>query len=235
MKTTQLVMHLVHSGAMCALVAFSLAAPVTAATIEIQFTGMNLTYDGSAIYDDGSNAGGLADPADADPLISVDFFINGVPAGSLSNNISLDVFIPDVTGISSAANTVDNQTTPGNPGFFDLLIGTSPLAAEFLVIDLEEVNISYIDVQNIVQFTFGAAVSEVFGQNLPFGLLIGDPISVSFSAQVTPGTKTTSDGFVTGFDATGTGEIRGTLIPEPASCLLAAFGLIGCLAVRRKE
>lgn len=234
MKTTQFVSQLASSGAMCALVAFSLAAPLSAATIEIQFTGMNLTYDGSAIYDDGSTAGGLADPADADPLATVDFFIDGVPAGSLSNAISLDVFIPNVTGISSAANTVYNQTTVGNPGFFDLLIGTSPLAAEFLTIDLEEVNITYIDVLNIVQFTFGAAVSDVFAQNLPFGLQIGDPVSVSFSSQLTPGTKTDDGSVITGFDATGTGEIRGTLIPEPATCLLAAFGLIGCLAVRRK-
>ncbi len=234
MKISQFVLHIVRGGAMCALVACSFVAPLTAATIEIQFTGMNLTYDGSALYDGGSTAGGLADPADADPLNSVDFFIDGLPVGSLSSDISLDVYIPDVTGISSAANTVYNQTTVGNPGFFDLLIGTSPLAAQFLLIDLEDVNITYIDVLNIVQFTFGAAVSDVFAQNLPFGLQIGDPVTVSFSSQVTAGTRTTGGGFVTGFDATGTGEIQGDLIPEPASCLLAAIGLIGCLTIRRK-
>lgn len=234
MKIAQFVTYLVRSGAMCALVALSIAAPVQAATIEIQFTGMNLTYDGSAIYDDGFEAGGVADPADADSLISVDFLVDGILVGSLSSDISLDVYIPDVTGISSAANTVYNATTPGNPGFFDLLIGTTPLASEFLTVDLAEVNVTYIDVLNIVQFNFGAAVSSVFAQNLPFSLQIGDPVTVSFSSQITPGTKTTGGGFITGFDATGTGEIQGDLIPEPATCLLAAFGMISCLMVRRK-
>jgi len=219
---------------MCALLALSIAAPVKAATIEIQFTGMNLQYDGSAIYDNGVTAGGVADPADADSLISVDFLVDGISVGSLSSDISLDVYIPDVTGISSASGTVYNATTVGNPGYFDLLIGTTPLASEFLTIDLEEVNVTYIDVLNIVQFTFGAAVSDVFAQNLPFGLQIGDPVTVSFSSQITPGTRTTGGGLVTGFDATGTGEIQGDLIPEPATCLLAAFGLIGCLTIRRK-
>ena len=234
MKNAKFVFHLVLSGAMCAVVAGSLAAPISASIVEIQFTGMNLTYDGSAIYDGGSTAGGVGDPADADPLSSVDFFVDGLPAGSLSSDISLDVYIPDVTGISAAANTVYSQTTPGNPGYFDLLIGTSPLASEFVIIDLSEVTVTYVDVLNLVQFTFGAAVGDIFGQNLPFGLAVGDPVTVSFSSQLTPGTKTDNGVDITGFDATGTGEIQGTLVPEPATCLLAAFGLIGCLAVRRK-
>jgi hypothetical protein len=187
MKFMQLVSYLVRNRAACVLAAFSVfASPTLAATIEIGLTGMNLVYDGSAIYDAGSTAGGLADPTDADPLISADFTLDGTLVGSLSSDVSLDVFIPDVTGISAAANTVDVQTTPGNPGFFDLLIGTSPLASQFLLIDLEDVSFTYLDVQNIVQFTFGAAVSDVFAQNLPFGLVIGDPITVSFSAQVGP-------------------------------------------------
>ena len=96
---------------------------------------MDLVYDGSAIYDAGSTSGGVADPADADPLTSVDFSVDGTPVGTLSSDVSLDAFIPDVTGISSAANTVANMTTPGNPGYFDLLIGTSPLASEFMLVD----------------------------------------------------------------------------------------------------
>ena len=210
------------------------ATPVLAATIEIQFTGMDLLYDGSAIYDAGSTSGGFADPADADPLTAVDFSVDGSSVGSLSSDVSLDVFIPDVTGISAAANTVDVQTTPGNPGFFDLLIGTSPLASEFLLLDLEEVTITYLDVLGLVQFTFGAAITSTFAENLPFGLDMEDPVTVSFSAQVVPGTLTDNGTDITGFEATGTGEIRGpgTVIPEPATCVLAAFGVLGTLATR---
>ncbi len=232
MKITQLVSHLARCGAACAMVALSLTA-AQAATIEIQFTGMNLVYDGSAIYDGGSTAGGVANPADADALTSVEIYVDGSLVNTITSDISLDAYIPDVTGISSAPGTVDSQTTPGNPGFFDLLIGTSPLASEYLLVDLEDVSITYVDILNVVQFTFGAAISDVFTQNLPGGLVIGDPVTVSFSAQVTPGTKTSAGGFVTGFEASGTGEIRGEAIPEPTTCLLGALGLIG-LVVRRK-
>lgn len=234
MKIRQLGSHLVRGGAACALVVLSLfAAPALAATIEIEFTGMDLVYDGSAIYDAGSTAGGVADPADADPLTSVNFSVDGSLVGTLNSDVSLDVHIPDVTGISSAASTVFNDTTPGNPGYFDLLIGMGPLASEFMLVDLGEVNVTYVDVANIVQFTFGAAVSGVFAQNLPFGLVAGDPITVSFSAQVKPGTLTSTGGFVTGFGAGGTGELNAPLVPEPTTCLLAACGLMA-LAVRRK-
>lgn len=238
MKITHRVSHFVRGGVACALVACSLmASPASAATIEIGFTNMNLVYDGSAIYDAGSTLGGLADPADADPLNSVDFTVDGTLVGSLSSDVSLDIYIPDVVGIPTAAGTVDVQTTPGNPGFFDLLIGTTPLASQFLLIDLEEVTITYIDVANIVQFTFGAAISDVFAENLPFGLNFDDePVTVSFSAQVASGTKTDDGTNITGFSASGTGEIRGTgTVPEPSTCLLAVIGLAAILTSRTRK
>jgi hypothetical protein len=229
-------MHKMFSVGATATFAFVLMATCSlAATIEINFTGMNLAYDGSAIYDAGSTAGGLADPADADPLATADFFVDGVLVGSLSSDISLDAFIPDVTGISSAANTVDVQTTPGNPGFFDLLIGTTPLASEFLLVDLEEVTVTYIDFLGIVQFTFAAAISDDFAQNLPFGLAMDDPVTVSFSAQIDPGTRTTGAGLITGFEASGTGEIAGPAVPEPASGLLLMLGALAIASVARRR
>jgi PEP-CTERM motif len=232
MKVTQLV-SFVRSGVACALLVM-IAAPASAATIEIGFTGLNLVYDGSALYDAGSTSGGLANPADADALTSVDFSVDGIPAGSLSSDVSADIHIPDVTGIPVGPG-VDNQTTPGNPGFFDLLIGTSPLATQFLLVDLEDVNITYLDVANIVQFTFGAAVSDVFAQNLPFALTIGDPITVSFSAQLITGTKTDNGSVITGFSAFGSGEIRGPNVPEPGTCLLAALGMVATLTGRCRK
>ncbi len=62
-----------------------IAAPASAATIEIGLTGLNLVYDGSAIYYAGSTTGSLANPADADALTSVDFSDDGVPTKSLSS------------------------------------------------------------------------------------------------------------------------------------------------------
>jgi hypothetical protein len=239
MKLTQLVAYIARNGIACAMVVLSLAAgplvtgPVLAATMEIAFTGMDLVYDGSAIYDAGGSSGHLANPADADPLTTVDFFVDGSLEGSLTSDIFLDVYIPDITGISASAGTVFNVNTPGNAGHFDLLVGTSPLASEFLLVDLSAVNVTYVDVANIVQFTFGAAVSDVFAQNLPFGLLAGEPVTVTFSAQIVPGSRTISGNTVSGFSASGTGQYNAPLVPEPTTCVLAALGLVA-LAVRRK-
>lgn len=198
---------------------------------------MNLVYDGSAIYDAGSTAGGLADPADADPLTSITFSVDGAPAGTLLSNIWADIFIPGVTGIPSASNTVHNQTTAGNPGFFDLLVGTSPLASQFLLIDLAEVTITYVDVASVVQFVFGIATPDIFAQTLPFGLVIDGPLTVSFSAQVDPGTLTNNDSQITGFAALGSGDISGqsTAIAEPAAAPLMALGVMAFLAGRRRR
>lgn len=237
MNVRHLVSQLLCCGASLATVALALtAASVSAATIaSIEFTGMNLVYNGSSIVDAGSPAGGGRNPAFADPLTTADFKINGVLQGSITTDVSLDVFIPDVTGISSAPNTVFNLWTVGNPGYFDLLVGTGPSAAQYIQVDLDRVNVTYIDVSNTVQFTFGAAVSDTFVQNLPFGLQLGDPVTVSFSAQIAAGSKTTAGGFVTGFNANGTGEIAGPQVPEPATCALAACGLIAMVAVRRRK
>lgn len=237
MKTAQFALHLIRARFVGAAAALLLCAvPASAATIQIGFTGMNLRYDGSTIYDAGSSSGGVGDPADADPLATIDFFVDSTQVGSLNSDISVDVRIPDVLNIPSAPNTVYNQTTVGNPGHFDLLIGTTPLAAEYLQLDLNNVTVTYFDVSGLVQFTFGAAVAASNAQNLPFSLEVGDPITLSFSAQVDAGSKTSAGGFITGFRATGTGEIRGEAIPEPSSLALAGIAAVAIpVALRRRR
>ena len=210
-------------------------SPVFAVPLEIQFTGVNLSYDGSTISDGSSSAGGTGDPADADPLDTVQFKVGGVQQGSiLISDISLDVSIPDVIGISNI-NPATVVTTPGNPGYFDLLIGTTPSAAQYLRLDVNAVTVSYINTTSTVQFVFGGAVAALDTQNLPFGLQVTDPITVSFSTQVDVGSKTDSQGLVTGFTSFGTGEILSTFVPEPGNSLLAVIGLAaGCLPRRRR-
>ena len=48
-----------------------------AVTMEIQFTGVNLSYDPNTISDAESPAGGTGDPNDADPLDSIQFKVGG--------------------------------------------------------------------------------------------------------------------------------------------------------------
>lgn len=216
-------------------VAFLLgSSSALAVPLEIQFTGVNLSYASNTISDAGSTAGGGGDPADADPLDTVEFKVGGVVQGTLNSNIFLDASIPDVSGISDiASSTIVN--TPGNPGYFDLLIGTSPNAAQFLKLDTDNVTVTYINTTNTVQFVYGAAIAAIDSQMLPFGLTIGNPVTVSFSTQVDVGSKTTAANVVTGFTSSGTGEIRGTAVPEPSSCVLAALGLVAGFARRRRR
>lgn len=210
-----------------------LAAASAQGAVRIEFTGMNLVYDGSSFYDGGSAAGGVADPADADPLATVDCFVDEAHVGALTSDVSLDFFIPDVSGIPAAPGSATTIVTPGNPGYFDLLIGTSPLASQFLLLDIASVSITYVDISGIVQFVFGGAVATSSAQNLPFGLQVADPVTVSISAQVIPNTITTDDGFTTGFEAFGTGEFSANAIPTPASAAVLGLGAIA--AVRRRR
>ena len=206
--------------------ALVLSASAAQSAIMIEFTGMDLVYDGSSFFDGGSSSGGMADPADGDSLVSVDFFDNGLPVGSLSSDIALDFFIPDIGSIPSAPNTTYNVTTPGNAGYFDLLMGTTPLASEFLLLDIMSVSVTYVDVGGVAEFVFAGAISPTIAQNLPFGLDVAQPVTLSFSAQVTPGTIASSGGFITGFNAFGTGEFYG--VPAPgAAGVLALAGLAG--------
>lgn len=209
--------------------ALALVAASAQSAVIIHFTGMNLSYDGSAIYDSGSTSGGVGDPADADALTTVDFFEDGVLVGSLDSDVWLDVYIPDIAGLVAGTNSVSNVTTPGNAGFFDLLMGTSPLASEFVLADIGSVSLTYNNIAGFAHFAFGATIAEEYAHNLPFGLDLSGPVMISFSAQLT--NVTSSGGFVTGFNGFGTGEYNE--VPAPASALLIAG--LAAPALRRRR
>ena len=213
-------------------VALIIAAPAAnASTLQIQFTGVDLRYDGDTdiIHDNGDPAlAGGTDTSKADDLVNMDFLVDGSSVGNLSSDIYLDLEIPEVTDLPIGGGSI---TTDGSPaGVMELL-----MPGVGLTLSLGEAEIGFLPaLGGSINFVFGGAVATIDAQALPFGLEIGDPVSVSFSTQVVAGTLTHDDTYVTGFDSRGTGEVQGTAIPEPATLSLAGLAL-GLVTLRRRR
>ena len=216
----------VSAGFFCLGVALLTAINSTSAsTLQIQLSGIDLTYDGTAIFDAGDSAlAGGTDTSKADPLETVTFLQDGSQLGVLTappagtDSIYLDLYIPEVVGIPEAGGSV---TTDGDPaGTLELLIPGIGLSLE-----LGEAEVIYVPaLGGSLRFVFAGAVADIVAQSLPFGLEIGDPVSVSLSTQMDNSTFTSNGTYLTGFSSSGTGEITGIAIPEPHALLL----LTGC-------
>ncbi|TWT47623.1 hypothetical protein [Botrimarina hoheduenensis] len=192
------------------------ASLAQAATIELQFTGLDVLYDGTNITD-ANNAG-------ADPLGVVTVDVDGSPvAGSpFSTAVSAELLIPGVFNIAVGGDTV--MSAPGGSVTVNLPAGN------FLTVALDSATITYLNA-GFARFAFGGAVANVTGQSLPGGLMMGDPISFSFSAILASQTNNGVD--LLTFRASGTGEIEGAVVPEPATALLAALAAPLALGRRR--
>lgn len=215
--------------------AFGLQSATQAAMIEIDFAGLDIvySYDGSgdaSIFDAVSLFGGTGDPSASDPLSAVSVEIDSVVQGVLTSDIYADVGLV-IPPIPIAGGTV---STPNAAGIFDLL--TSSITPGWgLAVDVDDLEVVYSDL-GFIQFVFGGAIGTIFDQNfplLPSGLEIGNPVTVSFAAQVNPNSVTDDGTFITGFTASGAGSYRGNLVPEPSTVFLALAG--GCLTLLRRS
>jgi hypothetical protein len=224
--------------ALVAALALAGASSLHAATVEIQFTGLDLIYGngdldlGLEIHDATSPIGGTGVPAVSDPLTNVNFFVDGSLVGTLTADVFADVFIDSVNSIPAGGGVV---TSGGNNDSFGFDILTeNGLPGWGLALNIDEIQVFYSGFE--ITIAGAGLAASVPAQDLPFGLVIddNDPISIVFSS--TNLTNVTSaGGFLTGFNASGTGSISGTLVPEPSSIALAGFGLIGLVAAWRKR
>lgn len=219
--------------AVVALLSLDLAAH--AASIRIDISGLDLIYDydgvDAVIHDAGSIGGGDGDPADSDPLTSVTIEVDNVLVDVLTTDIFADVGL-SIPPIPMGGGLVTN---PLPAGIFDLL--TSSIAPGWgLAINIEEVQVSYTDL-GFIQFVFGGAIGNIFDQNLPSippNTFVGNPVTVSFAAQVSSDSVTNDGTFLTGFTATGAGTIQGNLVPEPATCSLIFLATSAMLFRRQR-
>ena len=191
-------------------------APIaTAAVYQIQLGGVDLSYDGTNVVD-----GGIVDP---DPLTNATFLYDNVLLGAYTTGVTLDLFVPDVFNIPVGGGQV--LSAPQGTLYLDLSGG------EFLSLTLEEAIISYIPLSSTVHFVFAGSAGSIDGQQLPFGISLIDPVSVSFSTQLMQ--SVSHDGtYINAFVSSGTGEIQA--IPEPATLGLLALGSMGLLKRKRR-
>ena len=218
------------------------AGTAGAGVIEIQFTGVDLVYDGTTIYDATSLAGGSGNPADADPLTSVLFLHNGALLGRLTQDVYLDVLIDDVQNIPAFhAGGGAPVTSGGNGDAFGIDLLTSG-AGYGLGLNIDQVVVHYRHTTSPpttpVSLAISGLVTGVSAQNLPFNLAIDTGEQVTFilaSSNLSVTTDIVNSPALLGFEASGTGSITGSGIPEPATLALMGIGVAGLVARRRRR
>lgn len=205
-------------------------SPAMASVIQIQMSGVDLNYtdaDGA-----GAGTGTLTDAgAPTDPLNGLDFLVDGSLVGTFGAADDLDLGFSALAIPSIAAPAIGGTTSVSTAGggAFELLIG----GGSILTVDLVGVQVAYSKFgvgPSVFDILFTGAVGNVTGQSLPFGLIYGDVVQISFSLQ---GDATESGGFLTNFVGSGTGEVRGPLIPAPGAA--GALALAGLLVARRRR
>src|SRR3569832_1119756 len=84
--------------ATCLIAGFTIfTVPLQASTLEIQFTGLDLDYDGNNLFDSGvHNTTGSGNPAQSDVLTSMNFYVDGSLVGVLNTDVYADVYIANI-------------------------------------------------------------------------------------------------------------------------------------------
>jgi len=189
----------------------------TAGMIQIQLGGVDFGYDGADLVDMGTSG--------PDSLTNATFLADNVLLGVDTTNVTLDLDIPDVIEIP----IIGGQVISSTGGSIDLNLG----GGEYISLTLDQATIAYLPLVGTVQFVFVATDGNLVDQNLPYGLSMADPISVSFSTQIIKGSVSDDGTYITAFRSSGTGELTG--VPEPATMTLLVLGGMTVLARRRRR
>jgi len=208
------------------------AAPASAATLEVQFTGLDLFlgFDDDFNIQTGPTAGTI------DELEAATFFVDDVEIGTIVGDITANVglpgfLIPAAGGITENLQptgyfSLDFDTTSSEQGFLDLDVQGASLVEVFYTGD--EIGLSLIGRASAIQF------QQPLTDRLPAWPGFGDFETIVFSFVSTDLSDVEDNGHeLTQFRASGSGTLNGPAIPEPAS--LTAIAGAGILALRRRR
>lgn len=225
----------VAGGVLAGMMVFG-SVSANAASLQIQFSGLNLTYDGTNLFDAAfPNTVGSGDPAQSDALSTMTFYLDGIQVGSvLTSDIYADVYLADILNIPDGIGFVTSGGNGGTFGF-DLLTENS-LPGWGLALNVDVMQFFYTGSQ--IAISVSGLATSLGTQALPFDLEYDptQPITIVVaSAQLT--NVTTAGGFLTGFNAAGTGNVAGTgfLVPEPTALATMAAALAGLVVVGRRQ
>ena len=203
----------------------------SAEEIEIHFAGLDLVFDGTDIYDAGGAAAyrDTSDTADADALSSASFFDGGVLQGTDSADVMADVLIKGADPIPPFGTILSD----GNGDAMGIdIFDPSGAGGWNLQLNIDQLGVGYVPGFALI---ITGAVTSIEGQDLPFALNIGEPITVVMSSTKFSVTQD-GQGRVTSFTSSGTGSIAG--VPEPSTLLGLLMGTLafaGCHWRRRKR
>jgi hypothetical protein len=208
------------------------SAEAQGSLLQIQFTGLNLHYDGTNLFDAKfPNTLGTGNPAQSDSLTSMSFYLDGVQVGTLlASDIYGDVYLKDLLNIPVGGGVVNSLGNGGSFGF-DLLTSSST-PGWGLALNIDTMQFFYTGSQ--IAISVAGLASSLSVQQLPFGLEYdpSQPITIVFaSSELT--NLTSAGGYLTGFDAAGTGNVSGTghLVPEPSTWCIGILATVQLLAL----
>ncbi len=202
-------------------------------TIQIQVSGLDLTYSNGTLFDAKSASGGNGNTANADPLSTVNIFVSGSLVYTQTTDIWADVTLK-TTGFQDSGLPGIQFANSAGQGIFDILM-FNVFPGWGVAVDTGSFTLLYQN--NTISIVGGAGVlcpTSTCSPNpfLPAGLIISEPIVFSLSADIGNAVFDES-GNLDSFNASGTGQIGGE-VPEPGTLLLIGSGMAG-LALRRRR
>lgn len=215
----------------------------TAATIEIQLSGLNLNYSAATddIVDAGGATGGNHDSSEADTLNAAVILVDGMAQlpplmtdnqfGDFFESISAEIEDTSLLNPVEFGTTDDGGSTFG----FEWFMNDGGVPQFFLDLQFDELTYVLTD----TGFFLSGTASQVADQQLPYGLVYDTAQPITLAYQSTNFTKMVevngNGGVVTEISASGQLTISGeSVIPEPAAGVLLAgmLGLAGYLRMR---